>query len=64
MEAIVGHVVSKTSGKSYAVKWSSVENFAWIRKSGNTWELACKEVSKDEALSCAQGFIDSQPELY
>lgn len=65
MEKIVGHVTSKTSGKSYPVKWNSEEKYAWIGKNLNTWELACEKVySANDALACAQGFIDSQPELY
>jgi len=65
MEKIVGNVISKSSGKSYQVKWNSEEQISLVKGKSNTWEIVCTNVrSAEEALTCAQGVIDSQHDLY
>lgn len=65
MEKIVGNVISKSSGKSYRVKWNTDDQTSWINIKINTWEMICTNVKTEEAaLSCVQRFIDSQPDSY
>jgi len=65
MGKIVGNVISKSSGNSYQVKWNSEEKTALISVEPNTWEIVCTNIwSEKEAISCAQGFIDSQQDMY
>ncbi len=64
MEKIVGQVTSKTSGITYRIKWDMDEQSSWIDKNG-LWQQVCTRVrTADDAVSCAQGFIDGQPDLF
>ena len=65
MENIIGRVTSKKLKKSYPVKWIREENTSWINNSPNTWVMVCEKVkTANDALTCAQKFIDSQPDIY
>jgi hypothetical protein len=61
MEIIAGRIVSKTTNKSYSVKWDSDLNSSYIGLGINTWLMVCEDVKSSEAaIKCAQTFIDSQ----
>lgn len=65
MEKIIGEIISKKSNKIYKVKYRSDDLTVWVKKTSNTWEIVCENVkSISEALECAQGAIDSQPDLF
>lgn len=65
MEKIVGSVISKSTGKSYAVKWISDDKTAWIKPEGPGWLQVCNDVKfASDAVSCAQRYIDGQPDLF
>ena len=65
MEKIVGSVVSKTTQKVYPVKWDSSNKTSWISRNSNTWEQVCSRIIfEEDAIKCAQMFIDSQPDAY
>jgi len=65
MEKIVGSITSKTTGKSYQVKWNSSLYESWILKAPYTWMLVCKDVrNENAALNCTQRYIDSQPDMF
>lgn len=65
MEKIVGNIVSKTTQKVYLVKWNSDEHTSWISREPNMWEMVCTKIySEQDAIVCAQKFIDSQYETY
>lgn len=65
MEKIVGNIVSKTTQKVYLVKWNSDENTSWISREPNMWEMVCTKIySEQDAIMCAQNFIDTQYETY
>lgn len=64
MEKIVGTIISKTTGIHYQVKWNVEAHESWIKKRG-LWQLVCTKIfSADDAISCAQHFIDGQPDLF
>jgi hypothetical protein len=65
MEKLAGYVISKHSRRQYPVKWVEDDKTAWISRGTDTWEMVCYEVkSTEDANTCAQKFIDSQPELF
>jgi hypothetical protein len=66
MKQNVGTIRSKSTGIIYTVQWDSEARHAWFRKNGDSaWTLACEDVqSATDAVSCAQRYIDGQPELY
>lgn len=64
MEKIVGQIVSKSTEVAYTVKWNSSEQTSWVQKKG-MWQMVCTNIRTSEnALECAQRFIDSQPDLF
>jgi hypothetical protein len=65
MERIVGTITSKKTDIVYYVKWDDEIKYSWFSKDKQVWSLACKEVySAEDAVSCAQRYIDGQPYLY
>jgi len=64
LEKIVGLIISKTTSVHYPVKWNDESHESWIEKRG-LWQLVCTKVfSEENAISCAQRFIDGQPDLF
>jgi hypothetical protein len=64
MESVVGKITSKTTGIQYSVKWNVDDHESWIQRK-KYWQKVCTKVySAEEAISCAQQFIDGQPELF
>lgn len=60
----MGSIISKTTGIQYPVKWNDEDYESWIKKRG-LWQLACTKIFiADDAISCAQHFIDGQPDLF
>jgi predicted NUDIX family NTP pyrophosphohydrolase len=65
MERIVGSITSKTTGIIYSVRWDNQTKESWISKDNQIWSIACTEVlSANDAVTCAQRYIDGQPYLY
>jgi hypothetical protein len=65
MERIVGSITSKTSGIIYSVRWDNQTKESWINRDSQIWSIAFIVVlSGDDAVTCAQRYIDGQPYLY
>lgn len=65
MEKIVGQIISKTTNLKYNVKWNTDKNTSWICVHHKTWQMVCTNIkTENDALNCAQRFIDNQPNLY
>jgi len=64
MKKIVGQVISKSTGIVYSVKWNVDSHESWIQSKG-FWQQVCTEVrSAEDAISCAQRFIDGQSDIF
>ena len=65
MEKIAGTITSKTTGNMYSVKWNTENLESWVKIKDNTWIKVCSKIySVDDALICAQKYIDSQPDSF
>lgn len=66
MEQIAGKIRSKKTGIVYSVKWEPATRYAWFRKTElEGWTLAYTDVlSVEDAVTCAQRYIDGQAEVY
>ena len=65
MEKIVGSIISKKTKKTYQVKWDSEEHSVWIKRELDWWYNVCNNVkNENDALTCAQEFIDFQSNTY
>ena len=66
MKKIVGFKISKTTQKRYEVKWDIEERTSLIKfDTQSSWQKVCEGVKNaEDAISCAQRYIDSQPYLF
>lgn len=65
MGEIVGFIISKTTQRRYVVRWKKEDCTSWISNDKEYWQLVCTDVRREEdAISCAQRYIDSQPDLF
>lgn len=65
MDNIVGTIKSKKTGIVYFVKWDINDQYSWISENRHTWTLVCTDVRNAiDAVSCAQRYIDGQPDLF